>query len=64
MSQETQILNHLKKGPITPMQAMKLYNIYRLAARISDLRYKGHKIRTQTMHRNGKHYARYWLETN
>lgn len=47
LSQKGEILNHLKKhGKITSMDAFRLYNITRLAARISDLRNDGHPINT------------------
>ena len=64
MSQETQILSHLKRGPIDPMKALKLYGCFRLAARISDLRDKGYDIRTQIVERDGKRFAKYWLNKN
>ena len=45
MSQSNQILAHLKKGKtITPLEALRLYGTMRLAARINDLRNKGHNI--------------------
>ena len=42
MTQKERILRHLKDyGSITPVEAVKEYGIYRLAARISDLRRDG-----------------------
>ena len=39
MSQEKQVLDHLKSGnAITPRQAIENYNIYRLSARIFNLK--------------------------
>ncbi len=61
MSQETRILAHLKKRPITPLQALKMYGCFRLAARISDLRGKGHTIETTIIEKDGKRFARYRL---
>ena len=61
MSQTTQILNLLKKGPITAIDALQKVNCFRLAARINDLRVLGHTITTETVKSNGKHYARYRL---
>jgi len=61
MSQESQILSHLKRQSITPMQALKLYGVFRLAARINDLRMKGHRIEMAWVRHNGKRYARYYL---
>ena len=36
-------------GPITAKEAMKRYGIYRLAARIKDLRDEGYEIKTTMM---------------
>lgn len=50
MSQTKRILHHLRtEGSITALEAMKRYRIFRLSARILDLRDKGHRIKT-TMH--------------
>ena len=67
MSQCDIILSHLRQyGSITAAEAMQDYGIYRLAARIADLKEMGHKIRSQSEeHKNrfGKRvkYARYFL---
>lgn len=61
MSQELQILNHLKKGPITPMQALNKYGCMRLAARVHGLRGSGHKIVTETITRGKAKFAKYRL---
>ena len=60
MKQEDQVLSHLKKGSITPIQALN-YGCFRLAAVVKRLRDKGHNIHTQMMHEKGKHYAKYYL---
>lgn len=45
MTQNDQILRHLKRGgTITQLDAMRLYGITRLASRIRDLKDDGHKI--------------------
>ena len=45
MSQNELVLNHLKEyGSLTSLEAMNLYGISRLAARISDLRARGINI--------------------
>ena len=64
MSQEKQILSHMKKhGSITQIQALKRYQCFRLAARIYDLKSKGFKVETQKWRtRSGKDVARYWLK--
>ena len=47
MSQYTDILSHLKRhGSIDPMQALSQYGCYRLAARIEEMRNRGHVIFT------------------
>ncbi len=61
MSQTEKILSHLKRRPLTPLQALEHYGCFRLAARISDLRNKGHRITTEIIERNGKRIARYRL---
>lgn len=63
MSQCTDILNHLKNGPITAMEALNNYGCFRLASRITDLRQDGHNIETKTIElQNGKHVAQYHLK--
>lgn len=62
MSQTKQILNHLRKGPINAMQALNDYGVFRLAARIEDLRKDGHDISTEIIKRGGKSYAVYSLK--
>lgn len=47
MSQGQQVFSHLKRhGSITPMEALNQYGCMRLAARIEELRTKGHRIET------------------
>jgi len=45
-SQNKIILKHLQKRSITAREAMLHYGIYRLAARINDLRNEGYEIKT------------------
>lgn len=61
MSQESEILKMLDKGPVTAMDALEKCACFRLAARIKGLREKGHDIWTETVSENGKQYARYHL---
>lgn len=50
MNQKARILRHLETyGSITPMEALQDYGIYRLGARIYDLRKDGHAIRIETV---------------
>lgn len=62
MSQTDQILAALKNGPLTPMDALARYGVFRLAARVGELRERGYpvvveKYKTPT----GKRVARYSL---
>ena len=63
-SQITQIKAHLKEGrTISPLEALGLYGVFRLAARIKELRNKGWPITTENrIDPNGKPYAVYFLE--
>lgn len=61
LTQNQQILKWLKRESITAMDAMMVLNVYRLAARIQELRAQGHEIETvMEPHEGGKH-ARYFL---
>ena len=57
-------------GEITPLDAMRDLGIYRLASRISDMKKRGHKIKSEMVSvatRNGgrTHIARYsWADDN
>jgi hypothetical protein len=63
MSQTTQILDMLKRGPVTAMDALEQAGCFRLAARISDLRQQGVEIETETVTTTtGKHIAQYKLK--
>jgi len=63
MTQCEQILRHLRQeGSITQREAARRYEIYRLAARIYDLRRQGHQIEKEMETSDtGKSYARYYL---
>lgn len=63
MSQTSMILHHLKReGSITPLDALSRYGIFRLSARIQELRNKGHHIETELIDLpSHKHCARYKL---
>ena len=48
VSQEQRLLNHLKSGnSINPLQAWSVLGIYRLGARIFDLRSQGYEIKSE-----------------
>ena len=60
-SQNQTILAYLKLHPITQKKAARLYNVWRLGARIHDLRAQGHHIRTDMIGKGNTRYARYTL---
>lgn len=68
MTQETQVLNHLKKEPLTPLVALRKYGTLRLAALVFNLRDKGHNIKTTMVNvgskKNPKTVAEYSLLKN
>ena len=61
--QNLQILNYLQDGKtITPLEALSLFGIFRLAARIHDLRDAGVDVKCEKVElSNGKSVARYSL---
>ena len=63
MSQTREILRYLAKGrAITPLEALERFGVFRLAARIQEIRAQGHKVETTTIRtRNGARVARYSL---
>ena len=63
MSQQAQILSHLKKGKrITSLEAVPLFGCMRLAARIHDLRGKGYRIGGVSVKRNNKWVEQYYYQ--
>lgn len=62
-SQKQLLLEHLLAGKtITPIKALMVYGIHRLAARIRDLREEGHNIvTTRRTDECGHDYAEYRL---
>jgi len=62
MSQSIEILGHLKAGNrLTSLEAVRKFGTLRLAARIFDLRGKGHRIESAMVDRKGKIVAEYYL---
>ena len=61
MSQKTAILDLLKLGHVTPMDALHKVGSMRLAARILELREEGYPIVTHIEHQGDKDFARYEL---
>lgn len=61
MTQSERILNHLVRRPLNPIEAIKRYGVYRLAARICDLRRDGYDIATERYKYDGDVRTRYRL---
>lgn len=63
MSQEAQILEHMKAGnSLTPIDALQKFGCFRLGARVHDLRMQGYAINSTLVEHDGKRFARYWME--
>jgi hypothetical protein len=60
-SQSARILIALKQGPLTPMDALREFGCFRLAARVLDLRQAGYTIVSEKVEANGKRFAQYRL---
>ena len=61
-TQNKQIKAHLDEGKtLSPMEALKKFDCWRLASRIKDLRYTGMNISTEMVKDTltGKRYAKY-----
>jgi len=62
MSQTNWVYSRLKQGPLTALDALKEGGVFRLAARVNDLRNSGYNIITiQKDLPNGKRIAEYKL---
>lgn len=63
-TQNDMILDHLRRhGSITPLQAIALYGVFRLAAVVHRLRGEGFAINTKDRRDpNGHPYAEYFYE--
>ena len=62
-AQTKQILAYLESGKsITPIDALNLFSVFRLSARIFDIRKLGYKIITDTIQVGIKKFASYRLE--
>lgn len=61
-SQTDWVLEYLRSGnTITPLEALRMFGIMRLGARIRDLKDLKHNIVTEMEKNEGKRYARYKL---
>ena len=62
MSQCTELLKYLESGrSVTPLMALDRWGCFRTAARIKELRKRGHKIRTSIVELGKKRFAAYSL---
>ena len=66
MSQNNTLLNHMMTGrSISPLEALGLYGVFRLAARMFELKAMGVDIQKVTkVDINGKQYAEYSINPN
>lgn len=61
-SQNHQILTYLEQGkPITALEALTMFQCFRLAARIRDLKDAGHDIKSYIINVGDKKIAAYLL---
>ena len=65
MTQNEALLNHLMTGrSISPLEALGLYGVFRLAARMFELKAMGVDIQKNTKEDiNGKQYAEYFVNS-
>ena len=62
-TQAQRIIDWLAAGkPLTPITALNRFGVFRLAARVNQLRGDGHNIVTSRVTRNGSTYAEYRLQ--
>ena len=66
MTQNNTLLNHMMTGrSISPLEALGLYGVFRLAARMFELKAMGVDIQKKTkVDINGKQYAEYSINPN
>ncbi len=61
-SQNKMILTFLRRGKwITPLKALYDLGVYRLAARIRDLKNQGHNIKSEMIYEHPVKFCRYKL---
>ncbi len=61
MSQTEWILENLRKRPLTPLDALQGCGCLRLAARILELKHRGHNIVREMVTDGDRTFARYRL---
>lgn len=61
-TQNAMVLHHLRTiGPLSPLEALDRYGIFRLGARRFDLIEMGYDVQTRMVSQNGKRFAEYSL---
>lgn len=61
-SQTKMLLDWMRKGrSITPLKALNMFGIYRLAARCLELKRSGHNIKSEMVYEHPVKFARYRL---
>jgi hypothetical protein len=61
MTQNEMVLRHLKRATLDPLTALDRYGVFRLGARVYELKRQGHTIKSRIVSQNGKRFARYLL---
>lgn len=61
MTQNQMVLRHLKRSTLDPLTALNRYGVFRLGARVWELKQLGYDIRSRLVEQNGKKFARYLL---
>jgi len=61
MTQKQTLVKHLKRKPITTLEATFKYRICRLSERIRELEADGYSIHRENIVENGHHYVRYHM---
>ena len=64
MSKQDRVLAHLKAGKtLTGLEAIELFNLYRLSSAIENLRFDGWQIETEMVKGKDSRYGRYKLKS-
>lgn len=62
-TQTEQIRNYLEEGgELTQLDAIVLFGCLRLGARIWDLKKIGVPVKKETVNKNNKHFAKYYID--
>jgi len=61
MTQVKNIIKHMERDSINPLQALRLYGCFRLASRIVDIKALGYNVLKEMTTKNKKRFATYSL---